>query len=229
MRTLGIVALVLVALASLGFAGYTVLSPHTTTVTQQQFITNTQNVITTQTQTQFVTSQAVATSLTTITNTAPNGNGNYQNYQVCGYYGCYNYPGSGYYPTSPGYYYYTNGNYYNYYPGSYYSNYPYYYYGYYNGGYTPPCQSSSGNVSCSGYLYNAGNGCTVLAIPTISNPYPSYATGDVLEYITLHNLPSNTPATGSWVTVTGQLYKGPNTSSSGQSCPDNYIVVGSIS
>jgi hypothetical protein len=228
MRSLAIVGLVLVSLLSLAFAGYTVLSPHTTTVTQQQFVTNTQNLVTTQTQTQTVTSQTVATSLTTVMNSIGNGYGNYQNYQVCGNYGCYNYPSYYDYPMNPGYYYYNNG-YYSYNPGSYYSNYPYYY-GCYNGAYTPPCQGgSNGNVTCSGYLYNAGNGCTVLTIPTISNPYPSYATGDVLEYITLHNLPSNTPSGGTWVTVTGQLYKGPNTSSSGQSCPDNYIVVSSIS
>jgi hypothetical protein len=229
MRSIAIIGLVLVALLSLAFAGYTILSPHTTTVTKQQFLTNTQNIYTTQTQT--VTSQVTATSLTTIATT--NGNG-YGNYQVCGGYGCYYYPGSGRsnYPANYGYYYYNNGYYYSYYPGySYEYSYPMYYYGYYNGNYYPPCQStgSGGNVTCSGYLYQAGNGCTVLTIPTTSNPYSSYATGDVLEYYTLHNLPSNTPSTGTWVTVTGQFYNGPNTSSSGQSCPDNYIVVSSIS
>jgi hypothetical protein len=225
MRSIAIIGLILVTLLSLAFAGYTVLNQHAAIVTQQQLVTNTQNVYTTQTQT--VTSQTTATSLTTITNT--NGNG-YGSYQVCGYYGCYYYPGSGYYnyPSNQGYYYYNNG----YYPGNvYYSNYPMYYYGYYNGNYLPPCQStgSSYNVTCSGYIYQAGNGCTVLSIPTISNPYPSYATGDVLEYYTLHNLPSNAPSTGTWVTVTGQLYNGPNSSSIGKSCPDNYIVVSSIS
>jgi hypothetical protein len=224
MRSIAIIGLIIVTLLSLAFAGYTVLNQHAAIVTQQQLVTNTQNIYTTQTQT--VTSQTTATSLTTITNT--NGNG-YGNYQVCGYYGCYYYPGSGYYnyPSNQGYYYYNNG----YYPGNvYYSNYPMYYYGYYNGNYLPPCQrtGSSYNVTCSGYIYQAGNGCTVLSIPTVSNPYPSYATGDVLEYYTLHNLPANAPSTGTWVTVTGQLYNGPNSSSNGQSCPDNYIVVSSI-
>jgi hypothetical protein len=225
MRSAAIVGLILVALVSLVFAGYNILSPRTLTVTQQQLVTNTQNLYATQTQT--VISQATATSLTTVTSIIPSA---YGNGQVCGYYGCYYYPSSGYYPSNQGYYYYNNGNYY--YPGSaYYSNYPYYYYGYYHGYYSPPCQSSAsdGNVSCSGYLYQAGNGCMVLAIPTLSNPYPSYATGNVLEYYTLYHLPSNTPSTGTWITVTGQLFRGPNTSSSGQSCPDNYIIVSSIS
>ena len=223
MRSIAVVGLVLVALVSLAFAGYTVLSPRTVTVTQQELATNTQLLYTTQTQT--VISQATTTSLTTVTN-------GYGNSQVCGYYGCYYYPSSAYYPQNQGYYYYNNGNYYQYYPGSaYYSNYPYYYYGYYHGAYSPPCQAtgSNGSVSCSGYLYQAGNGCTVLVIPTTSNPYPSYATGDVLEYYTLYQLPSNTPTAGTWITVTGQLFRGPNTSSSGQSCPVNYIIVSSVS
>ena len=227
--SIAIVGLVIVTLLSLAFAGYTVLTPHGATVTQQQLVTNTQNVYTTQTQT--VMAQTTATSLTTMTGPVQNG---YGNNQLCGYYGCYYYPGSGYYnyPSNYGYYYYNNGNYYQYYPGGSYSyNYPMYYYGYYNGNYLPPCQTSgsSNNVTCSGYIYQAGNGCVVLSIPSISNPYPSYATGDVLEYYTLHNLPSNAPNTGSWVTVTGLLYNGPNSSTNGQSCPDNYIVVSSIS
>jgi hypothetical protein len=115
----------------------------------------------------------------------------------------------------------------NQWPGYYY--YPGYYYGSY--GYYPPCQytGSSSPSTCYGYLYEAQNGCTLLVVPTTSNPYPSYATGWVLEYFTLHNLPSNTPALGSWVTVTGQLYQGYNTASNGASCPTNYIVVSSIS
>ena len=213
----------LVALLSLAFAGYTALNPHTVTVTQQQMQTNTQSVYFVQTQ--AVTSVSTATSYTTIS-AVPNGygygnNGNYGNYgnygsyQPCDYYGCY---GSSNYYYYPGYYY---G--YDYYPG--------YYYEYGNYNYYSPCQSSSSysNVTCSGYLYQAQSGCTLLVISTTNNPYPSYATTYVDEYITLHNLPSNTPASGTWVTVNGQLYQGYNTSSNGNSCPTDYINVSSIS
>lgn len=198
LKSAGIVGLVLVALLSLGFAGYTVLSPHIVTVTQQQLLTNTQSVYSVETQT--VTVASTATSTATVTSAQPIG---YGSYQACNnYYGCY---------QSPGYYYY--------YPG--------YYYGY--GTYTP-CQSTgSNNVTCSGYLYQANNGCTLLAIPTLNNPYPSYATTYVYEYYVLHNLPSNAPASGAWVTVNGQLYQGFNTAPNGASCPNNYIIVASIS
>jgi hypothetical protein len=192
LRSAGIVGLVLVALLSLAFAGYTALNPHTVTVIQQQMLTNTQTLYSVQT----VTVPSTATSFTTVTST-PNGFG-YGNYQVCNYYyGCY--PGPGYFPG---------------------------YYGSYS-----PCQPTgpNNNVSCSGYLYQPNNGCTVLAVPTTNNPYPSYATTYVYEYYALHNLPSNTPSTGTWVTVTGQLYQGYNTAPNGASCPNNYIIVNSIS
>lgn len=203
--------LMLVALLSLAFAGYTALNPHTVTVTQQQMQTNTQSVYFVQTQ--AVTSVSTATSYTTLSSATPNGYGygnygyygNYGNYQPCYYYGCY---------QTPGYYY----------------NYPGYYYGNY-GNYNPPCQStgSYGNVTCSGYLYQTQNGCTLLAVSTTNNPYPSYATTYVYEYYALHNLPSNTPPIGTWVTVSGQMYQGYNTSPNGNSCPENYINVNSIS
>ena len=191
--------LVLVALLSLAFAGYTALNPHTVTVTQQQMLTNTQSLYFVQTQ--AVTSVSTATSFITLTNAAPNGYA-YGNYQACYYYGCYQGPGYSY-------------------PG---------YYGYY-GNYYSACQStgSYGNVTCSGYLYQAQNGCTLLAIYTPNNPYPSYATTWVYEYYSLQNLPSNTPASGTWVTVSGQMYQGYNTSPNGNSCPNNYINVNSIS
>jgi len=190
-----VLGLTVVALLSLAFAGYTVLTPHGVTVTQQQFLTNMQSLTLVQTQT--VTS--TLTSATTVTATSQYGYVNGQ-YQVCSYYGCY--PSSGYYPG--------------------------YYYGYAQ---ITACQptSSNNNVNCSGWLYQANNGCTLLAIPTTSNPYPSYATGNVYEYYTLHNLPSNAPQSGAWITVNGQLYQGYNTASNGASCPNNYIIVSSIS
>lgn len=207
-----LVGLALVAVLSLGFAGYMAMNPHAVTVTQQQVITNTQSQFSIQTQT--VTTANTITSVTTVTNIPPTGyNGyGYGNYQSCGYYGCYQSPG--YYYSSPGYY---NG---------YYNGYPYYGYGYY-----PPCQptGTNGNVTCSGYLYDAQNGCTLLAVYNTSNPYPSYATGNVIEYYTLQHLPSSTPPPSTWITVTGQLYQGYNTASNGASCPTNYIVVSSIS
>jgi hypothetical protein len=192
---------VLVALLSLAFAGYTALNPHTVTVTQQQMLTNTQSQYFVQTQ--AVTSASTATSYITFTSEARNGYV-YGNYQSCYYYGCYQ--GPNYYYNNPG-----------------------YYYGYY-GNYNPPCQGtgSEGNVTCSGYLYQAQNGCTLLAISTTNNPYPSYATTYVYEYYSLHNLPTNTPPTGTWVTVSGQMYQGYNTSPDGDSCPNNYIDVNSI-
>lgn len=198
-RSAGIVGLVLVALLSLAFAGYTILNPHTVTVTQQQLLTNTQTVYSMETQT--VTFASTATSTATVTSAQPFGYG-YGGYQACNYYGCYQSPG--YYPYYPGYYY----------------------------GYSYlPCQStaSNNNVTCSGYLYQANNGCTLLAIPTLNNPYPSYATTYVYEYYALHNLPSSAPGSGTWVTVSGQLYQGYNTAPNGASCPNNYIIVTSIS
>ena len=226
-KFVALVVLAIVALLSLAVAGYTALTPHTVTVTQQQLLTNTQNVTAVQTQT--LTYASTWTSVQTITNTFPAGGqygsyypgyGNY--YQGCGYYGCYQYPGYGNYPgyyyNYPGYYY-GNPGYYNGYPN----------YGYYYGAYQP-CQStgSYNNVTCSGYLYQANNGCTLLVIPTANNPYPSYATTGVYEYYTLHNLPSNAPSYGAWITVNGLLYEGYNTASNGASCPENYINVNSI-
>jgi len=201
-----IVGLALVAILSLGFAGYTALNPHTVTLTQQQMLTNTQNVYSVQTLT--VMTANTVTSATTVTNSQPSAYG-YGNYQYCGYYGCYPSPGSYYYP-------------------GYYSGYYNGYYGYY---YSPPCQptGSGGNFTCSGYLYQAQNGCTLLAVSTTSNPYPSRATGAVIEYYTLQHLPTSIPQPGSWITVTGQLYQGYNTASNGASCPTDYIIVSTMS
>lgn len=86
-----IIGLILIAVLSLGFVAYTSLNPHTVMITQQQFLTNTQNQYVTQT----VTSVSMATSLATVTAAANNqytvntgagyiGSGSYN----CGNYGC---------------------------------------------------------------------------------------------------------------------------------------------
>jgi hypothetical protein len=87
------------------------------------------------------------------------------------------------------------------------------------------CQAvGSSSTQCSGYLYQDKNGCVELVIP-IGSPVaqPSY------QYYTLQDLPSSYPPFGSWVTVTGQVYRGSNTGPNGAACPGNYIVVTSIS
>jgi len=219
LRTAGIVGLVLVAILSLGFAGYTAMNPRVNTVTQQQFVTNTQSVYSTQIQT--VTSVSQVTLATTTTNVAATGNGagvSSGYYQYCSPYGCMYSPGPSYNTYNP----YNPPN--PWYPGYYNGA----YYGYYNGNFFPPCQSNapSNSVTCSGYIFQAQNGCTVLVIP-VANPY--VAESSVFQYYTLHNVPSNAPSNGSWVNVSGQLYQGANTSSNGASCPGNYINVTSIS
>ena len=219
LRTAGIIGLVLVAILSLGFAGYTAMNPHVTAITQQQFLTNTQSVYSTQIQT--VTSVSQVTIATTTTNVAATGNGagvGSGYYQYCSPYGCMYSPGPSYNTYNP----YSPPN--PWYPGYYNGA----YYGYYNGNFFPPCQTtgSSSAVTCSGYIFQAQNGCTVLVIP-VANPY--YAESLAYQYYTLHNLPSSAPSNGSWVSVSGQLFQGANTSSNGASCPGNYINVSSIS
>jgi len=93
--TLGIVGIALLAILSLGVAGYTTLAPHSATVIQQEYLTNTQNFYTTQTQTMISTSTSTMTSAVA-TNAAINLNAgnNPSVYQTCGYYGCY--PAQGY-------------------------------------------------------------------------------------------------------------------------------------
>lgn len=195
LRTPIILGLVLIAILSVAFAGYTALTPHTAMVTQQQFLTNTQGVYNTQTVTTFSTMTGISTVTTT---TTTGGSSAYS--QNCSYYGC-SYQQPPYY-TYPGYD--VNGN------------------------FNPPCKftSSDNTVQCRGYLDQNQNGCLVLVIP-ISNPYILESL--VFQYYTLHNLPSSLPAMGTLVTVTGQLYAGYNTSSSGAACPGNYINVTSIS
>jgi len=86
-----VLGLIVIALLSLGFVAYASLNPHTVMVTQQQFLTNTQNQYVTQT----VTSVSTVTNLATITTVANGlytvntaaayiGSGSYN----CGNYGC---------------------------------------------------------------------------------------------------------------------------------------------
>jgi hypothetical protein len=89
---LAMIGIALVAIVSLGLAGYTTLTPHSATVTEQEYLTNTQNFYTTQTKT--LTSTSTVTS-SVATNAAINLNGEGPaSYQTCGYYGCY--PAQGY-------------------------------------------------------------------------------------------------------------------------------------
>ena len=84
--------------------------------------------------------------------------------------------------------------------------------------------SSNGTVQCVGYLYENPNSCIELVIPIYA------VVGEAsYQYFTLQSLPSSYPAIGTWVTVNGQLHQGPNFSSTGASCPGNYINVSSIS
>lgn len=101
----------------------------------------------------------------------------------------------------------------------------------YFGDYYDGCFTGGGNlVQCSGQLYQNPNGCVLLVVPAltwVNDPGNVVTAG--LQYYTLHDLPTSYPPLGAWVTVTGQLYQGANTSSTGASCPGNYINVTSIS
>lgn len=77
--------LIVVTVLSLAFAEYTLANPHSTTVTQQQFLTNMQRFYNTQTLTTLTT----VTSVATITRTTASNSYGYNYYQYCGYYGCY--------------------------------------------------------------------------------------------------------------------------------------------
>jgi hypothetical protein len=88
---IAIIGLIVIAIFSLGFVAYASLNPSVTTITQQQFLTNTQSEYITQT----ATSVSTVTTLTTVTTAAPNpysvitgagygGSGFYN----CGTYGC---------------------------------------------------------------------------------------------------------------------------------------------
>jgi len=97
-----------------------------------------------------------------------------------------------------------------------------------NGCYDTTCQSTSQNtIQCSGYLYEGSNGCLELQVP-VANSVNNVMTS-ATQFYTLHNLPlalnPSNPSIGSWVTVTGSLHQGANTSSNGDACPGNYINV----
>lgn len=83
---------------------------------------------------------------------------------------------------------------------------------------------ANGVTQCSGYLYQDSNGCVEI-VATIYSPYAWI--GASQQYYTLHNLPSSYQL-GNWVTVTGQLQQGYNTSPTGAACPGNYINVSSM-
>jgi len=208
LRTLGIVGLVLVAILSLGYAGYTSLNPHIMTITQQQLVTNTRSLYSTQT----ITTSSTATGSTTITSISTSTTTVQPAY------------GFGYYPYYPYYQYPSYQNCGNYCPppgSSYLYNYDTCNLSY--ASYTVP--PSINTFRCYGYLYQDSSGCTVLMVP-ITNPY--YLESPVYQYLTLHNMPSNAPPMGSWVTVTGQVYQGHNAGPSGAACPLNYIDITSI-
>lgn len=98
-----------------------------------------------------------------------------------------------------------------------------------NGCYYTTCQSMGQNtIQCSGYLYEgSGSGCLELQVP-VANSVDNVMTS-ATQFYTLHNLPPglnpSNSAIGSWVTVTGSLHQGANTSSNGAACPGNYINV----
>jgi hypothetical protein len=92
LRSILIGLLVLVAVVSVAFIGYSGLNPHVVTVTQQQFLTNAQSLYSTQT----VTSLSMVTNFQTVTSAVTAGFGNgytgpgyNPNYPNCSYYGCY--------------------------------------------------------------------------------------------------------------------------------------------
>ena len=97
-----------------------------------------------------------------------------------------------------------------------------------NGCYYTTCQSTGQNtIQCSGYLYQGSNGCLELQVP-VANAVNNVVTS-ATQFYTLHDLPPtlnpSNPSIGSWVTVTGSLHQGANTSSSGAACPGNYINI----
>ncbi len=95
-----------------------------------------------------------------------------------------------------------------------------------NGCYYTTCQSSQNStIQCSGYLYEGSNGCLELQVP-VANSAGNVMTS-ATQFFALHNLPPSlnpsNPSIGSWVTVTGSLHQGANTSSNGAACPGNYF------
>jgi hypothetical protein len=82
-RSLATVGLILALILSIAFFGYSALSNHSTSITQNAFVTNTSNFFVTQTQT----ITAAQTAATTVTQTTFSGFG-YGYYQACMSYGC---------------------------------------------------------------------------------------------------------------------------------------------
>lgn len=82
-RSLAAVGLILAVILSLAFLGYSALNTHSTSITQNVFVTNTSNLFATQMQT-VTAAQTVAT---TVTRTTFSGFG-YGYYQACMSYGC---------------------------------------------------------------------------------------------------------------------------------------------
>ena len=98
------------------------------------------------------------------------------------------------------------------------------------GAYDPVCPSigQNGTVQCSGFIYRPYYGdCTRLAIPYMN---PNFLVTTAYVYYTLRNLPVTTPASGSWLSVTGQLHEvysmGSNVAGA---CSGTYLQVTSIS
>ncbi|MGO9644217.1 MAG: hypothetical protein ACLPY5_05665 [Candidatus Bathyarchaeia archaeon] len=99
---------------------------------------------------------------------------------------------------------------------------------YNNGTYYTTCLPGPGNlIQCSGNLLLNPNGCVLLGF-LVGNGSPYNIITTATQYYTLQNLPSSYPPVGSWVTVTGQLHQGPNSSPIGAACPGNYITITSI-
>jgi hypothetical protein len=96
---LAIIGAALVAILSLGIAGYTTLTPHSATVTQQQYLTNTQSFYNTQIQT--VTRTNTVTSAIATNNAMTLNGGGPGVYYTCGYYGCSPAQGYTYTPCTP--------------------------------------------------------------------------------------------------------------------------------
>jgi len=86
------IALIILTVFSLLVAGYSTVTPHVTTLTQQQLVTNTQTLHSTSTT--MNTGTQIITSVTTITNTK----------SPAGYYGYCNVYGCSPYVAPPGYY-----------------------------------------------------------------------------------------------------------------------------
>ena len=130
-----IAALVVVAILGLGFVAYASMNPRSVTVTQVQYLTNTQNQFATFTAVTTVTVSSAFTQTATAYTVTPNA------VTTVGY----PYPAQGYFPGP------NCGNYGCSPPSL--------------GAFGSLCQGAGQTVSCSGYLSEPTDGCTELAIP----------------------------------------------------------------